>query len=163
MGIACPLAFLFLFLLSFGVLALHSVNQRPTRQFTIRGMMLFIFLWAVCLSQISLFGHERPSGTVVWRQDWIVLFAWIVLAVFYGAARQFAALLLHSAGVLFCVCSFAFGFIDGGGGSWTELGCWMWGSMIAGSFLSLIFFSLMMLLTILRRPLSPPRNESNQP
>ena len=105
MGIACPLALVFLIFVPFGVLALHDVNRRPTRQFTIRGMMLFIFLWAVCLSQISVSERDRPDETVVWRQDWIVLFAWIVLAVVYWRTRHFATLLIHSTGILFFVCS----------------------------------------------------------
>ena len=160
MGIACPLALVFLVFLPFGVLALHSVNRRPSRQFTIRGMMLFIFLWAACLSQIAVFFPNNPTDAVAWGQT---CFAWIVLAVFYVAARQFAALLIHSTGVLFFVCFFAIGFVLGSGETWNNVGWCFYAGMFFSSFLSLIFFSLMMLLTILRRPLSPPRKENHQP
>ena len=163
MGIACPLTLVFLIFLPFGVLALHDVNRRPSRQFTIRGMLLFIFLWAVCLSQLSLFGRHGPDETVVWRQDWIALFAWIVLGIVYWRIRQFAALLIHSTGVLFFIGFFAIAFALGGGGTWREIEWRLWIGMIFGSFLGLIFFSLMLLLTMLRRPLSPPRREDHQP
>ena len=163
MGIFCPLAFVFLLFVPFGVLALHGVNRRPTRQFTIRGMMLFIFLWAVCLSQISVFGHFRPDETVFWRQDWIVLFAWTVLAVAYWWTRQFATLLIHSTGVLFFVCLFVIAFALGDRWKWSEMEWSLWIGMFSGSFLGLIFFSLMILLTLVRRPLSPPREENHQP
>jgi hypothetical protein len=162
MGIACPLALVFLIFVPFGVLALYDVNRPPTRQFTIRGMMLFIFLWAVCLSQMSVFGRDRPAETVVWRHDWIVLFAWIILAVAYWWTRQFATLLIHSTGVLFFVCFFAIAFVLGGGDTWSEIEWRVWTGMIGGSFLGLIFLSLMMLLTILRRPLSPPPHKQNR-
>jgi hypothetical protein len=160
MGIACPLALVFLLFLPIGVLALHDVNRRPTRQFTIRGMLLFIFLWAVCLSQISLIGLERPE-TVVWRRDWIVPFAWIVLAACYVGMRQYAALLIHSTGVLFFVGLIAVGFAIGGGGTWGEIQWRLWIGMVGGSFLGLIFFSLMMLLAMLRR--APPHEEDHTP
>jgi hypothetical protein len=164
MGIACPLALLFLIFLPFGVLALHDVNRPPTRQFTIRGMMFFIFLWAVCLSQISVLGRGRPTETVVWRQDWIVLFAWIVLAATYCWTRQFAVLLIHSTGILFFACFFVITFAIDGRITWSEIEWRLWGGMIGGSFLGLIFFLLMLLLTILRRPLSPPpHNQDRQP
>ena len=164
MGIFCPLALVFLLFLSCGVLALHDVNRRPTRQFTIRGMMLFIFLWAVCLSQVSVFRLDRLVETVVWRQDWIVPFAWIVLAVCYMATRQFATLLIHGAGILFLVCFFAIAFVGGDGESWSKVELWLLGGMVGGSFLGLIFLSLMMLLAMLRRPLSsPPHEENRQP
>ncbi len=163
MGIACPLALVFLVFLPFGVLALHDVNRRPTRQFTLRGLMLFIFLWAVCLSQTSVFGIDRPTETVVWQQDWVVLFAWVVLAAAYCWTRQFATLLIHSTGVLFFICFFAIAFALDGGDTWSEIEWRLWAGMIGGSFLGLVFFSLMMLLTILRRPLSPPHKENHQP
>jgi hypothetical protein len=163
MGLACRLALVFLILVPFGVLALHDVNRRPTRQFTIRGMLLFIFLWAVCLSQMSVFGRDRPTETVVWRQDWIVLFAWIVLAVCYVGIRQFSALLIHATGVLFFVCCFAIAFALGGRLTWSEVEWRLWTGMIGGSFLGLVFYSLMMLLAIIRRPLSAPsRKEDRQ-
>lgn len=156
MGIACPLALLFLIFMPFGVLVLHDVNRRLTRQFTIRGMMLFIFLWAVCLSQISVFREHRPEETIVWRQDWIVLFAWITLAMAYCWMRQFSVLLMHSTGVLFFICFSAIVYIAGNGVAWHEI-VWRFGlGMIFGSFLGLILFSLMVLLTILRQPVSSP-------
>jgi hypothetical protein len=160
MGIACPLALVFLVFLPFGVLALHDVNRRPTRQFTICGMLLFIFLWAVCLSQISLIGLQRTE-TVVWRHDWIVPFAWIVLAVFYVAARQFAALLIHSTGILFFACLFAIFFASGGRETWSRIEWRLWTGVAGGSFLGLIFFSLMVLLSMLRRPIAPPACEED--
>ncbi len=164
MGIACPLAIVFLIFVPFGVLALHDVNRRPTRQFTIRGMMLFIFLWAVCLSQISVAERDRPVETVVWRQDWIVLFAWLVLAVVYWRTRHFATLLIHSTGILFFGCVFAIAPVFDGGDTWSEIEWRLLLGMVCGSFLGLIFFSLMLLLTILRRPLSaPPHKEDQQP
>jgi hypothetical protein len=164
MGIACPLAIVFLLFLPFGVLALHDVNRPPTRQFTIRGMMFFIFLWAVCLSQISVAEHDRPAQTVVWRQDWIVLFAWLVLAVAYWRTRHFATLLIHSTGILFFGCFFAIALALDGGDTWSEIEWRLLFAMIGGSFLGLIFFSLMLLLTILRRPRSPPpHKEDPQP
>jgi hypothetical protein len=163
MGIACPLALVFLVFLPFGVLALHKVNRRPTRQFTIRGMMLFIFLWAVCLSQISVLRSEGSPDQVSWQQDCTVLFAWIVLALFYGTIRQFSVLLIHSMGVLFVVYFLAIGSFLRGREVWRDIEVGLLLGMLAGSFLGLIFFSLMMLLTILRRPLSPPRKEDGRP
>jgi hypothetical protein len=163
MGTVCPLVLVFLVFLPFGVLALHDANRPPTRQFTIRGMLLFIFLWAVCLSQISLLRRDRPIETVVWRQDWIVLFAWIALAVAYWQIRQFATLLIHSTGVLFFVCLFAIAFALGGRPTWSEVEWRLWLGMFGGSFFGLIFFSLMLLLALLRRPLSPPREEKPPP
>jgi hypothetical protein len=151
----------FLVFLPFGVLALHKVNRRPTRQFTIRGMMLFIFLWAVCLSQLSGIQFDSPPGAISWLQSGIVSFAWIVLAVFYATTRQFAPLLLHVAGALFLVSVLTVGFLPGGGKTWSRFEWCICVGMGGGSFLSLIFFSLMMLLTILRRPLSPPPRKEN--
>jgi hypothetical protein len=163
MAIACPLALVFLLLLPFGILALHDVNRPPTRQFTIRGMMLFIFLWAVCLSQISAASFAR-SQTLAWRQYCVVPFAWIVLAICYWRTRQFAALLIHCIGILFVLSYLAIAFADSGGGTWKDIEMDLLLGMIAGSFLGLIFFSLMMLLTILGRPLSPPpHKEDHQP
>jgi hypothetical protein len=162
MGIACPLAIVFFLFLPIGVLALHNVNRRPMRQFTIRGMLLFIFLWAVCLSQIPVLALDSPGGTISWRQGGTELFAWIVLGIFYGATRQFAALLLHSAGVLFFLCYFAVVFALGGEESWRNIQWSLWIGIVVGSFIGLSFFSLMMLMTVLRRPSALP-HEENRP
>jgi hypothetical protein len=152
MEIACPLALVFLLFLPFGILALHDVNRPPSRQFTIRGMMLFIFLWAVCLSQISAasFAQRQTPG---WRLYCVVPFAWIVLAICYWRTQQFAALLIHCIGMLFVLCFYAIVFVDGRGGTWDDIEMSLLLGMVAGSFLSLIVFSLMTLLTMLRRPL----------
>ena len=116
MGIACPLTFLFLVFLPFAVLGLHNVNRRPTRQFTIRGMLFFTFLWAVCLSQVSVIS-DHTVESVTWRQAWIVLCGWLVLAVFYERTRQFAALLIHGWGILYYACFVAIAIITGDTGS----------------------------------------------
>jgi hypothetical protein len=72
--------------------------------------------------------------------------------------------LLHGTGILFVVSFFAICLAGGGRETWGEIGLWLWVAMFGGSFLGLIFFSLMMLLTMLRRPLSsPPHEENRQP
>ncbi len=162
MGIACPLVLVFLIFFLFGVLSLHSVSRRPSRQFTIRGMMLFIFLWAVCLSQLSLLNRTRPGLNLSCRQDWIVPFAWVVLAVFYWRSRNFAVLLIHSTGVLLIAYLFVIALVCGVQGTWNKDEWYLGVGLLSGSFISLIFFSLMMLLAIIRRPLSPPRKENDQ-
>ena len=150
MGIECPLTLLFLACLPFAILSLHSVSLRQRRQFTIRGMLVFTFLWAVCLSQVSVLGAHRIHA-VVWRQDWIVLFAWLVLAVFYERTRQFAVLLLHGSGILLCVYLFAIAFVAGNTGLGDRIQWFLLIATCGGSFTSLTFFSIIMLLAILRR------------
>jgi hypothetical protein len=164
MGIACPLAIVFLVFLPFAVLALHDVNRPRTRQFTIRGMLLFIFLWAVCLSQTVPI-RRGAGGTVGWWPYFTVPFAWIVLAICYVATRQFAALLIQGSGVLFIGVLSAIALVGGGERNWSDIGMYFFLAMIGGSFLGLIFFSLMMILAMVRRPLSapPPREEDHQP
>jgi predicted membrane protein len=157
MGFVCSMALLFLVLLPYGVFATHEVNRWPARQFTIRGMLLFIFLWAVCLSQISLIGLERPE-TVVWRQDWIVLFVWIVLAIFYWRVRQFTPLFLHGMCIVFVVCFIPFDRAMGK--NWGNIEWYLWNATWIGSFASLIFFSIKMFLAMFRRP---PHEEDRLP
>jgi len=128
--------------------------------------MLFIFLWALCLSQLSCLNVRRSGPNPVWRQDWVVPFAWIVLAIFYWRSRQFAVLLFHSAGILLIGYLLAIAFIGGGWeqGRWEGVEGVLGFSMVISSFYGLIFFSLMMLFAMIRRPLSaPPRKEDKQP
>ena len=149
MGFVCSMALLFLLVLPYGVFAMGEANRWPARQFTIRGMLLFVFLWAVCLSQISLIDLERRE-TVVWRQDWIVPFAWMVLAVFYWRVRQFTPLFLHSMCILFVLCFIPYDRAMGR--DWGKIEWYLWNAAWIGSFASLVFFSIKMFMAILRRP-----------
>ena len=160
MGIACPLVLLFLIFFLFVVLSLHKVSSRPKRQFTIRGMMLFIFLWAVCLSQISIPEPSRSRSGFYYA-------AGLDRAVRVGcagslllAARQFAVLLFHSSGVLLFTCLFAIDFACYGWGKGDEVNLCLAIGMCGGSFFSLSFYSLMLLVAIIRRPLSSPHKEN---
>ncbi|MFZ1933408.1 MAG: hypothetical protein WAU84_06665, partial [Thermoguttaceae bacterium] len=138
----------FLVVFFFWALILQRASRPPSRQFTIRGMMLFILLWAVCLSQLSCLSVKRSGPNPVWQHDWVVPFAWIVLAIFYWRARQFGVLFCHSTGILYVGYLFGMAFTFEG---WTQgerkvielaLGI----GMIFGSFFGLVFFSLVTIL-----------------
>jgi hypothetical protein len=166
MGIVFPLTLVFVIPFIFGVMSLHRMSSRPSRQFTIRGMMMFIFLWAVCLSQLSCLDVKRTGPNPVWQHDWIVPFAWVVLAVFYWRSRQFAVLLFHSTGILLVGYMSVIAFIRGDWQHrrWEGVEGFLGFSMIISSFYALLFFSLMMLLAILRRPVSTrQQKEDHQP
>lgn len=165
MGILCLLAFAFLVVMPFGVLALRKVNRWPTGQFTIRSMMLFILLWAVCLSQIPAirFGIASTADAFAWHQSLTVVFAWVVLAVYYATVRQFASLALHSSGVLFFLLIIASTFVFDAVGSWQEIKGMLCGGMVFGSFLGLIFYSLILFSAMFQPPSSPPQKEDQQP
>ncbi len=48
-------------ILVLGAMALSDKYRRPIRQFSIRDLLFYVFLWAVCFSQVSVFRNNRPS------------------------------------------------------------------------------------------------------
>jgi hypothetical protein len=65
-----------------GAIALaHDLRRKPLRQFGIRDLLFFTFLWALCFSLIRVQPMGRSRFT--WEDDWTILATWVVLAAFY--------------------------------------------------------------------------------
>ncbi len=106
------------------------------RQFTIRGVLLYVALWAICLAPIQ----NSPIGRdgFAWDKDWCVLFTWCALGAFYIWKRRLAPLVAHSLGlVLIITPQFA-------------------AALFLGSFAGLAVFSVMVLVDLVRRDKSLP-------
>ena len=163
MIVAFPLILLLVPILIVSVLVLNDRYHRQIRQFSIRDLLFYIFLWAVCFSQVSAIRNSRdPFEHFAWRRDWIILIAWIVLTTFYVKRHDFTSLLIHSVGVLFFGSFFAICFALGGGGTWDEIGSRLSAGMFLSSFAGLAFFSIMTLLGMLRRVEPPPEKDEKE-
>jgi hypothetical protein len=148
MGLICPLSLVAFGLFVWIVLKVHDAN-RPMRQFSIGGLFVYTFLWAVCFSQVSRMSLQRTEA-IDWSKDWVVLFAWLVLGGFYAWQRKFASLLIHVGGGLI---SLIIGFLPSPSqsASTAEYFGWRWFiGMMAGSFMGLFFFTAMTFLEMLR-------------
>jgi hypothetical protein len=130
-----------------GVLALNMDLRRKPIQFSIRDLLFFTFLWAMCFSQVRV----EPIGRqeFAWGNDWIILSTWLVLAAFYVWRRCCFALLVHGLGVLFVIIAVIVTVARGQ--VWTEWARSMSIQMFLGSFLGLAVFSAIMLLGLFRR------------
>ena len=167
MGFAVPLILLFGPILVLSAMALSDKYRRPIRQFSIRDLLFYVFLWAVCFSQVSIFRNiSHPNATpfehFAWRDAWIILFAWMVLAVFYVRRRDFTSLVIHCLGVLFFGSLFALTLASGGRLEWDDDASRFLAGMFVGSFAGLVCFSMTTLLGMLRRVEPPPEKEEKE-
>ena len=115
--------------------------DHPIRRFSLREMLLFVFIYAVWLSQISVAplatGRDKRSFS---PQDLVVGLVWIVLAVFYWRRRFRAPLALHAFGPLFLAVSIAACWVADGGRISIPESCWQLSvGAFMGSFVSLPF------------------------
>ena len=139
-----------------GVLAVNSDLRRPPiRQFSIRDLLFYVFLWAMCLSQIRV----EPVGReqFAWSKDWIVVSTWLILAAFYIWKHHRASLVAHNLGVLVYIVP-TISFIRGS----TKDGLWMSRGMFLGSFTGLACFSIMAIVGMFRRVDPPPEKEEKE-
>jgi hypothetical protein len=137
-------------------LARDSMERRPSRQFTLGGLMGYIFLWAVCLSQLSFFEHFNDSQTE-WRTDWVVVFAWIVMLAYYVWRRHIAAIFGHCIPlIIICLCMCILILNK----SKLE-NRYMLRAMALGSFTGLIFFSILGLRNMLAKPPAEKQDQSS--
>jgi hypothetical protein len=150
----------FALLLIVAVLALGNVEPKPNRTFSLRGFLLFVALWAICLSPfpaLALKGGEHIS----WARAWVIPFAWIILAAFYLQTRHFAAMLVHCAGLLFILPLFALDFLAGGENKEGDFTMWLLVATLLGSFAGLLYFSVKKLLGLHKR--NQPKQEKPTP
>jgi hypothetical protein len=126
------------------ILRFNDASRQASRQFTIRGMLVYTFLWAICLSPISLF--PLPHDDIEWRKYWVMPFAWIVLAGFYVWQRQWGVLLIHTCGIVISLVIFCCGIND-----LYSFSNYLLGGMFLGSFAGLIFYSFLRLKAMIRK------------
>ena len=150
MPVVFPLILVFAALLVVAVLALGNTEQNPTRKFSLRGFLMFVALWAICLSPYSALALKAEEQ-FSWTRAWVIPFAWLVLAAFYLHTRHFAAMLIHSVGVLFVLPLFGIGFLTGSNGKESDFVLWLLMGLICGSFAGLLYFSIMRLLRLRRQ------------
>jgi hypothetical protein len=140
--------FLLLFLI--GIVGLNGIEPKAAALFGICDLMVFVFLWAVCFSQVSVLPFD--SSHISSSKYLAVPFAWIVLMLFYARNRLFASILAHCGGIL-ASCYFTFfAWLDlGVPCPWSELRKRVLAGMILGSFAGLLFFSIKRTLALFYR------------
>ncbi len=136
-------------------------TPRNRRQFSLRGLLVFVAVFSVWLSQIPAHPFTGCSDAgLSWKQLGLVFFAWLVLAVYYAAARltiplglQIALPAIHAVGIAGCLLvgrnwiSPAFGArID-----WQEALWLMWLNCYAVSAVSFPLAVLSLLGSFVRR------------
>ncbi len=153
MGFVCVVALIVGVLAIFAVLGVGGQQQPSARRFTLRGLLLFVLLCAVWLSQIRFAPMSRNENFYS-RDDLVVAFAWLVLAGFYAARRLVAPLVVHCVGLAFFLPFIAMD-LAAGGRKWPHYAWLLSAGCFFGSFASLPFASLVFLGFLRRRPAPP--------
>jgi hypothetical protein len=133
--------------------------DRSIRQFSVRDMLLFVFIYAVWLTQILAAPLATSRDITSFSpHDLVVGFVWMVLAVFYWRRRLRAPLALHAFGPLFLAAGITVFWITDGGRLIIPERCWQLSvGAFMGSLVSLPF-AIMILVGLFGRKASGENN-----
>jgi hypothetical protein len=99
---------LVILVISLPIIIIRILKRNRSWQISLRGLMVFVTLFAVWISQFSISRSRFISGFFNWDESFYVLFVWIVLASFYIYHKSIPLLIVHCAfiglfSILFCL------------------------------------------------------------
>jgi hypothetical protein len=105
---------LIILLIFLPIIIIRGLKQWKSCQFSLKALLMFVALCAVWISQFTRPPINNIRETFEWRNDFVVIFVWIVLAAFYLYRRLKFPLALHCVGIIFYSLLLVFQLISTG-------------------------------------------------
>jgi hypothetical protein len=96
------------------IIIIRGLKRQKTKQFSLKALLKFVTLCAIWLSQFSTLQFNDHGETFEFCRDFVIIFVWIFLAVFYFYRRFQAPFVIHTIAValFLIVMFFALAFVD---------------------------------------------------